>query len=506
MTTCRGTSTQKSIRHMRKLLFAIALLALLFGAESSNGQSFFVNAGGVFNDPSASVPTTQSSIQVGSRLGLTDMFRVTGLLSMQSATSAEVGLQVWPMRGDGRVEPYAFIGYGRYLNGGIRQSVVPIGAGLALKVKPQWSINLEVASRTSLLQSQAGSASTLSALSPTLGVTYDLKEIIPGRRRRSRGLRNEVARPTADRAARADRSDDEVAEKPAEDEPTSEPAPVASDMLTLQDGMFIMGLADEDPLSMQAAGFKRVTVAAFLLDPQEITNANYRKFLESVGPEQRNAMMPDSTVWHEAGFRFSWRAYFEGTVFDRHPVVAITHSQAQAYCASHGKRLPSEAEWEYAARAGRAGGIYPWQGYEPRNKSGAYLANYNNGRSGYAADGYAFTAPVGAYEPNAWGFYNMSGNVAEWVEDAFSPTYSVLSDFNPIHEDEAEEMRVVRGGSWASDAFYIGVGVRDAQPRDEASPFVGGRCARDVANFLANPARAVNRAGIDEATPELQEN
>ncbi|NNE35649.1 MAG: SUMF1/EgtB/PvdO family nonheme iron enzyme [Rhodothermales bacterium] len=491
---------------MRKAVFAIALLALVLGAESSHGQSFFVNAGGVFNSASASVPTTQSSIQVGSRLGLTDIFRVTGLLSMQSATSAEFGLQVWPMRGGGRVEPYAFVGYGRYLNGGIRQSVVPVGAGLALKVKPQWSINLEVARRTSLLQSDAGSASTLSAFSPTLGVTYDLKEIIPGRRRRARSLRNDVARPVPDRRRIRDRDEQEAVETADEEKAPAERAPVAAGMLTLKDGMFIMGLADEDPLSMQAAGFKRVTVAGFLLDPTEITNAAYRKFLDELGSDRKAAMLPDSTVWHEAGFRFSWRAYFEGTAFDRHPVVAITHSQAQAYCASHGKRLPSEAEWEYAARAGRAGGIYPWQGYEPRDRSGDYLANYNNGRSGYAADGYAFTAPVSAYEPNAWGFYNMSGNVAEWVEDAYSPTYSVLSDFNPIHEDEAEVMRVVRGGSWASDAFYIGVGVRDAQPKDEASPFVGARCARDVADLLVNPARAVNRAAIDESEPELQEN
>ncbi|MBT8401705.1 MAG: formylglycine-generating enzyme family protein, partial [Rhodothermia bacterium] len=161
---------------------------------------------------------------------------------------------------------------------------------------------------------------------------------------------------------------------------------------------------------------------------------------------------------------------------------------------------------EYAARAGRAGGIYPWSGYEPRDANGRYLANYNNGRSGYAADGYAFTAPVNAYKPNPWGFYNMSGNVAEWVEDAFSPTYSVLSDFNPFHEDSAEVLRVVRGGSWASDAFYIGVGVRDAQPKDQASPFVGVRCAQDVADVLANPARSVNRASIEEETPELQQN
>ncbi len=486
---------------MRRTLNAIILVSLLLGVDMASGQSFFVNAGGVFNDPNASVPTTQSSIQVGSRIGLTNLFGVTGQLSMQSATSLEAALQVWPLRGKGRVEPYVFVGYGRYLNGGIRKSVVPIGGGLAFKLKPQWSLHLEVASRTSLLDSDPGSASTLSAVSPTLGVSYNLNKIIPGRRRPVRALRREAV----DNRSMAATPDAEQVQLPVTEEVLPPPpSPMAAGMINLPDGMFIMGLADEDPLSMQTAGFKRVTVASFRLDPHEVTNAEYREWLNSLDPDQRAAMMPDSTVWHEAGFRFSWRAYFEGNAFDRHPVVAINHSQAQAFCGSQGKRLPTEAEWEYAARSGRAGGIYPWQGYEPRDRNGAYLANYNNGRAGYAADGYAFTAPVDAYQPNGWGFYNMSGNVAEWVEDAYSPTYTVLSDFNPIHEDDAEELRVVRGGSWASDAFYIGLGVRDAQPRNDASPFVGARCAQDVADLYANPARMVNRVDVEQtpAAPE----
>ncbi len=484
---------------MRKFRITILVLAVLAGSGAAYGQSFFVNAGGVFNDPNASFPTTQSSIQVGSRIGLTSLFGVTGQVSMQSATSLEAALQVRPLRGKGRVEPYVFLGYGRYVNGGVRKSVVPIGGGLTFKLKPQWSLHLEVASRTSLLDGDPGSPSTLSSISPSFGVSYDLNKIIPGRRRQNRTLPQERGEmPAMDVELDSEPLYMQVEEQAPV--PAARPA-AAAGMLSLPDGMFIMGLSDEDPLSMQTAGFKRVTVASFRLDPYEITNGDYRRYVSQLDPSERQAMMPDSSVWHEAGFRFSWRAYFEGSAFDRHPVVAITHRQAQAYCTSQDKRLPTEAEWEYAARSGRTGGIYPWQGYEPRDRSGAYLANYNNGRAGYAADGYAFTAPVDEYQPNAWGFYNMSGNVAEWVEDAYSPTYSVLSDFNPIHEDDAEDLRVVRGGSWASDAFYIGLGVRDAQPRDGASPFVGARCAQDVADLYANPARMVNRVEIKQATP-----
>ena len=108
------------------------------------------------------------------------------------------------------------------------------------------------------------------------------------------------------------------------------------------------------------------------------------------------------------------------------------------------------------------------------------MANHNPGRGGYAADGYAFTAPVDALPPSRWGLYNMSGNIAEWIQDTFHPSYATLSDFNPVHLDPNETLRVVRGGSWASDAFYIGVGVRDAQPGNEASPYVGFRCVMDV--------------------------
>ncbi|MBT8402165.1 MAG: hypothetical protein KJO98_16935, partial [Rhodothermia bacterium] len=123
-------------------------LALVTGGTAF-AQSFFVNAGGVFNEQSATTRSTQSAIQLGSRVGLSSLFKVVGQLSLQSqASSAELGLQVYPLRGGSRVEPYAFLGYGRYLNGGIRKSVVPVGAGIAIHLKRHWGINVEVANRT----------------------------------------------------------------------------------------------------------------------------------------------------------------------------------------------------------------------------------------------------------------------------------------------------------------------------------------------------------------------
>jgi formylglycine-generating enzyme required for sulfatase activity len=241
------------------------------------------------------------------------------------------------------------------------------------------------------------------------------------------------------------------------------------------DGTFIMGLFDEDPLDLQRAGLKRVTVSSFYVDKYEVSNREYRQFADG-----QPDMEPDASAWEDAGSVASFDAYYRGTAFADYPVVAVSWNQAQAYCEAQGGRLPTEAEWEYVARSGRAGGIYPWNGPEPRAANGGYLANYNPGRGGYAADGYAFTAPVAAFPSTPWGVYNISGNVAEWTLDDFSPSYANLSDFNPRYDSEEETERVVRGGSWDSDAFYIGVGVRTTQEQDEASIYTGFRCVREV--------------------------
>jgi len=247
-------------------------------------------------------------------------------------------------------------------------------------------------------------------------------------------------------------------------------------------GTFIMGLTDEDPLSIQSAGRKRVTVSTFFIDRREVTNAEYRDYLRQLSSEARADRLPDSTAWAQARTEESWEAYFRSDYYSNYPVVGLTWNEARAYCQAQGKRLPTEAEWEYAARAGNLGRVYPWDGLTTRGQSGDYLANFKP-PEGYAADGHAFTAPVGAFPPNDWGLHNMAGNVAEWTRDAYTPSYDNLSDFNPYYQDEEEARRAVRGGAWNSDSFFIGVGVRDTQPRDEASIEVGLRCASEAASL-----------------------
>jgi len=246
-------------------------------------------------------------------------------------------------------------------------------------------------------------------------------------------------------------------------------------------GTFIMGLTDADPFDIQNAGRKRVSISEFAIDRFEVTNGEYRAYIDSLDDDRRPAARPDSTAWTAADVQISWRQYFYDSTYVDHPVMAVTWKQARDYCAWNDQRLPTEAEWEFAARSGIVGGIYPWEGFSVQREDGTYLANYDPGRRGKASDGHAFTAPIGSYPPNDWGLHDMSGNVAEWVMDAFTPLYKDLADFNPLHRDPSESRHVVRGGSWAANAFRLGVGFRDYQDQSEASLRVGFRCASDPA-------------------------
>jgi formylglycine-generating enzyme required for sulfatase activity len=245
---------------------------------------------------------------------------------------------------------------------------------------------------------------------------------------------------------------------------------------------------------VQDAGRRKIVVSSFFVDRHEVTNAEYRSFLDSLSREARQRRRPDSTVWGDVPIDVSWHTYFHDESWSDHPVVGVTWADATAYCESVGKRLPIEAEWEYAARGGRVGRVYPWGGLSSRDDQGPYLANFAPRDTARSADGYVFTAPVGTYPANPWDLYDVAGNVAEWVRDAYAPDYSIYGTrtdsrrgrgprepiWDPVYEDSTTTRRVVRGGSWASTAFEIGVGVRDAQAKNDASFRIGFRCAADV--------------------------
>jgi len=219
---------------------------------------------------------------------------------------------------------------------------------------------------------------------------------------------------------------------------------------------------------------------------------------------------PDTLVWLR-DFSYSYnepvaKRYFSHPSYGNYPVVGVNWKQAVAFCHWRtqllntflGKkkmatesdfRLPSEAEWEYAARGGRTNSMYPWGNYYLRNKKGCLLANFKPGRGNYPEDGGFYTVRADAYWPNDFGLYNMSGNVAEWTGSYYyEGSYNLIHDMNPdirydAKDDDPPRMKrkVVRGGSWKDVGYYLQTGTRSYEYQDTAKSYIGFRCVIDLA-------------------------
>jgi len=220
---------------------------------------------------------------------------------------------------------------------------------------------------------------------------------------------------------------------------------------------------------------------------------------------------PDTLVWMR-DYTFSYnepltKKYFCHVAFDEYPVVGVTWKQAKAFCQWRTKqlntyqemlknpgvmdyRLPSEVEWEYAARGGHQMAVFPWGSYYTRDQQGNYLANFKPLRGNYVSDSRTNVTAmkVGAYLPNSYGLYDMAGNVAEWTSNAFDESaYEVISDFSPDFQYDAKpddppamKRKVIRGGSWKDIAYYIQVSTRSFEYQDSAKSYIGFRCVRST--------------------------
>jgi len=215
---------------------------------------------------------------------------------------------------------------------------------------------------------------------------------------------------------------------------------------------------------------------------------------------------PDTLCWIR-DFTFSFNEplatrYFSHAAYNDYPVVGVSWKQATAFChwrtemllagratkgMPHAYRLPSEAEWEYAARGGLNGGLYPWGGPYASDKQGCYLANFKPQRGRYSLDGGVYTSPVGTYEPNDYGLYDMAGNVAEWTSNTFDENaYAFYNDLVPTYTTNPKasdpismKRKVIRGGSWKDIAYYIQCGTRTFEYQDSTKSYIGFRCIRD---------------------------
>jgi gliding motility-associated lipoprotein GldK len=223
---------------------------------------------------------------------------------------------------------------------------------------------------------------------------------------------------------------------------------------------------------------------------------------------------PDTLVWIR-DFSYSYnepmtKRYFSHPAFGNYPVVGVNWNQATVFCewrtlylnsyldkakmANESPfRLPTESEWEYAARGGRSQSMFPWGNYYLRNKKGCLLANFKPGRGNYPEDGAFYTARADAYWPNDFGLYCMAGNVAEWTSSVYyEGAYNFQHDMNPDIRYNAKDSdpprmkrKVIRGGSWKDVGYFLQTSTRTYEYQDTAKSYIGFRCVIDLPASLA---------------------
>ncbi|MGB4960307.1 MAG: SUMF1/EgtB/PvdO family nonheme iron enzyme [Saprospiraceae bacterium] len=354
-------------------------------------------------------------------------------------------------------------------------------------------------------------------------------------------------------------------------------------MVYVPSGTLTVGQSDQDVFSTYAQKQKSLSISGFYMDDTEITNNEYRQFvdwvrdstaLELLGEKEEDDFGNETLIWDveidyddetldemyyqgdmayensreiayaNLKYKYQWidwtkaandktatrksiinkaevkvypdtlcwirdftysynepqtRNYFWHPAFDDYPVVGVTWKQANAFCHwrtklwnkykgdepnSEAFRLPSEYEWEYAARGGHDISPYPWGGPYIRNAKGCLLANFKPGRGNYPEDGGMHTVKADAYFPNDYGLFNMAGNAAEWTASAFhdnanNHVHDLNSDYRYDAADsdpEAYKRKVIRGGSWKDISYYCQTSTRTWEFQDTSKSYIGFRC------------------------------
>jgi formylglycine-generating enzyme required for sulfatase activity len=284
-----------------------------------------------------------------------------------------------------------------------------------------------------------------------------------------------------------------------------------SGMVKLDGGPFLMGTDSAEGFVADGEGpIREVTLDPFFVDVYPVTNERFGEFARATGykteaerfgwsfvfqnqiePERRAALTSETVrqiPWWFKIDRADW-AHPEGPDHsiggrEDYPVVHISWADAAEYAKWAGKRLPTEAEWEYAARGGLVQKTYPWG--DELTPGGRFLCNTWQGEfpiTDTAEDGYRGPCPVGAFPPNGYGLYSITGNVWEWCSDWFHPSYHVTATrVNPVGPASGGA-RVMKGGSFLCHKSYCNryrVAARTSNTPDSSTTNLGFRCVRDL--------------------------
>ena len=248
------------------------------------------------------------------------------------------------------------------------------------------------------------------------------------------------------------------------------------EMVLIPAGEFRMGsdLDNEDEKRINA-----VYLDSYYVDRYEVTNQEYTAFLNAVG----RIHDADGYVIIDLESPYCRIKQVDGKYqvqqgFEHHPVLTVSWFGAEAYARWRGKRLPTEAEWEKAARGRIEGKEYPWG-----NTASHAHANYEGTED---IDIWLFTAPVGSFVPNGYGLYDMSGNAGEWCADWYGNHAHTPDRFRTPEKSELKPSRVVRGGNWATDAPFLRCAFRTSSAPGLTHETIGFRCAKNVSTEREN--------------------
>lgn len=281
-------------------------------------------------------------------------------------------------------------------------------------------------------------------------------------------------------------------------------------MVALPGGTFLMGTDYPEGFPGDGEGpVHAVTIDPFHIDPHPVTNTQFERFIIATGYRTEAERFGWSFVFWAHVPRIRFHQLVKDTVADApwwclvpgaswnspegpgsdishrgdHPVVHVSWNDAMAYCAWSGKSLPTEAQWEYAARGGLEQKLYPWGNkLRPGGKHFCNIWQGNFPNENTAEDGYSGTCPVEAFPANGYGLYSMTGNTWEWCADWFSPeSHSQSTRMNP-RGPMTGQARVVKGGSFLCHHSYCNryrVAARTSNTPDSTTGHIGFRCAVD---------------------------